>query len=274
MSRTDSTIMPIVSDTIQTVVLPSAQTDSLVITVLSDTKEEVHPTESKDLVPGWLILGIIALSIILYFGLTLIKTYIIPAFKAKSRISKIDTIWYRITVILWLAFALFSIYSLLKSSLVIASILIGLVIILGYQFLLDFCIGVYYKFEHQIRIGDHFILNDISGEIIAFRSRHLQIRSPKNEDILIPYRQLLSTAITITKQLDNLKRKTIVLEIKGEVTVALNRLRDEMTRCPWIYNPKHFKIEHIEGETYHVHLLAKEDFTLTKAEDYIKSKMG
>ena len=123
-------------------------------------------------------------------------------------------------------------------------------------------------------MNDNFILNDITGEIRAFRARHLQIVNSKNEDVLIPYRQLLNQPIVITKKVDNLKRKTIALELPGVIADNLSRLENDMARCPWIYNPKHYSIEHVKENIYHVHLLAKETFTFNKVEAYLKTKVN
>ena len=143
--------------------------------------------------------------------------------------------------------------------------------LVSHNFVIDFFIGIFYRFENQIRINDKFILGELSGKIKQFNSRHLQIVNQKNEDILIPYRNLLNQPITITKQIDDLKVKLISVSITGSVSSSLKKLNELMERCPWVYNSKNVNVEHIEGEEYKITVLAKEAFTFNKVEEYIHS---
>jgi len=273
MNNTDSIFSFLHSDSLEQVtnVVNSVSRDTIIFIVQQSATEAVN-TEPV-LISGWLFFLILGTGIGLYFLSTFIKKYIVPFFKTKYKMSKIDILWFRITTILWTAFILISIYALLKASLLISIIFFLIILLVGHQFLIDSFIGLFYKFEHQIRLKDNLSIGDLSGEITAFHIRHMQIVNAKNEDILIPYRKLLNTSILITKQVDNLKRKTITILLDGQVSGNISRLQNDMSRCPWIYNSKHYSIEHADGNNYSVHLMAKDTFTFNKVEAYLNSKV-
>ncbi len=248
-----------------------SQKDSIITHIIQLNTESTMPVEHE--ISGWLILIIIGMCMVLYFASSLIKNYIIPIFKTRYKVQVINIIWFRISVLSWAALGLFSTYLLVKASPLITVIFIVLILTLAYHFLIDFFIGIYFKFEHNIRVKDKFIFGDTSGIIKEFNTRHLRIVNSKNEEVLIPYRNLLNNAIVITKQTDNLKSKEIIIDLTGNIAENLNKLTILMKTCPWIYNEKNFSIEHKHGSQYSIIVLAKEAFTFNKVEEFIHEKI-
>ncbi len=274
MSKIDSLIHTVTEmDSLVKTLNFTSPNDTLTLKIIQEVQPPlVNLAETNDIVSGWLVLFILGMGTALFFLLSFLKRYVIPIFKTKYKASSINILWYRINVLLWLIYALFAFYLMIKASIVIALVLILSFILVSHQFLIDFFIGVYFKFENQIRVKDNFNLGDLSGEIVKFNSRHLKIVNPKSETILIPYRKLLNSPITITKLVDNLKRKTIRIQLEGPISVNLDKLKADMKRCPWVYNDKQYRIEHVSDHTYEVHIMAKEAFTFNKVEAYLMSK--
>ncbi|MFD1553945.1 mechanosensitive ion channel [Putridiphycobacter roseus] len=271
----NSDSIPAIQQTVPPIVINVRDTIINQITTNSSPLTTDHMTMDWDLsVSFWLILLITGMGLAVFFGIAFLKKYILPILKSKFKADKVKILWGRISMMIWLLFGLFSVYLLLKSSIILTSILLVLTFALFHQFFIDFFIGLYFKFEHQIKVNDHFRLDAMEGEIVAFKNRHLQLVNNKQEQLLIPYRNLLKQPIIITKQVENLAQKTIVLTLTGEVGNNLLRLNTLMEMCPWIYNPNHYNITQQENDTYQVTVRAKEIFTFSKIEAYLKDKLG
>ncbi len=271
MSKTDTIVHNATSDS-SVISVAKEINDTVVLKVIQESNSIPHIEQNAELLSGWLVLFIAGLGIALFFLTVFVKRYIAPFFKTKYKITSINILWYRISVIIWAIYILFASYLFIKSSLVLSVSLLTLIILVGHQFLFDFFIGIYFRFENQIRIRDNFVYDNVSGEITKFGVRHLKIINTENEIVLIPYRKLLNETIKITKQVDNLKRKTISIELDGPVSDNIARLENQMKRCPWIYNPKNYSITYHEDQVYYIHLLAKEEFTFNKVEAYLQDK--
>ena len=281
MSTIDTLFHTIESDSI----IPSSKINQPIIITVKDTiinqftmlnePSTINNNADWDLsVSVWLILLITGIGVGVFFGLAFLKKYILPILKAKFNYEKVKILWARISMLIWLIFGLFSVYLLLKSSLILSGALLLLTLVLFHQFFIDFFVGLYFKFEYQIKINDHFKIGTLEGEIVSFKNRHLQLVNSKQEQILIPYRNLLRESIMITKQVENLTQKVIEVQLPGEVGNNLLKLNTLMEMCPWLYNPNHYKIDHASGEKYQVTVRAKEIFTFSKIEAYLKDKLN
>ncbi len=219
-----------------------------------------------------LIIIFLGLGIGLYFLLAFLRKYILPVFVQRYKKSNIPLMWYRISVILWIVFGLLSLYVFLKSSVLITCLILSFFGLVFHQFIIDFIIGIYFRFENHIKIKDRFILNDIEGEVQSFHHRHLRVLTINNEEVLIPFRNLLQTPIRIVKHVDSSIHKHFEITLKGNTTKNLQQLETYMMMCPWVYDSKSYKIEYIENESYKISVRVKEDFTAQKIQSYIESR--
>lgn len=225
-------------------------------------------------ISAWLIIAFLGIGIGLYFLLTFLKKYILPVFVQQYKKNNIHLFWYRFNVAIWLVFSLLSLYVFLKSSVLITSLILTFTGLTFYHFIIDFIIGVYFQFENHIKVNNHFILNDIEGEVQGFYNRHLKVLTTQNEETFIPYRNFIKNPIRIVKQVDSLIQKSFVITMAGEITENTQILHKYMIMCPWIYDSKLFKIEHVKNDHYQIFFRVKEDFTAHKIESYIQSKIN
>lgn len=220
-----------------------------------------------------LTLGFIGLGVGLYFLLSFLKKYILPVFTQRYKKVNIKLFWYRFTTIIWASFGLLSLYIFLKSSILITCLILSFSGLLFHQFIIDFFLGIYFRFENNIKTNDYLILEDTEGEIQDFASCHLHVLTTKNQDIYILYRHLLKAPIKIVKQVDSLLQKSFVLQMEGEPYKNLEKLNQSMTLCPWVFDSKLYKITHTDQNNYKISVRVKEDFTANKIEAFISSKI-
>lgn len=258
------------SDEVQT-----KSVDSLVIKIEHDPiqfSNQNNATDNNASFSLWFFILFITVGIGIQFGVSMIKKYIIPFFKTRYNIESLQITWYRITLIIWLCFTLILSFQMLNINTSISLSLLLVIVIIAHQFLIDFFIGLFIKFEHQIKLNDKLILEDISGEVLKFNKRHLKVRTQSNEFILIPYRNLLSKPIVIAKKDEDLLSKILLIELEGPINENLNKLSQYMSKCPWIHNSKNYQVKHLSETTYEIHVFAKEVFTFLKIEEYINQK--
>ena len=215
----------------------------------------------------------LGLGVGIYFLLAFLKKYIIPVIVQRYQKKNIPLFWYRFTVIIWLAYSLITLYVFLKASALITIIILVFTGLLFYHFMIDFMVGVYFRFENNIKINDHFILNHTKGSVQAFCSRHLKIITNKSEEIYIPYRNLLAAPVHILKEVDSLIERQFTVNLAGETSQNLQLIQKYMNMCPWIHDSSLFKISSLKNDTYQISVRVKEEFTANKIESFIKSKI-
>lgn len=221
----------------------------------------------------FLVLAFIGFGIGLFFLIAFLRKYILPVFIQRYSQRKISLFWYRLTTIVWLLFGLFWLYQFLSASILITAVFIIILGTVFNQFLRDFIIGIYYQFENQIKIKDHLNTSTIEGEVQAFLARHLKVITVTGEEIYIPYRSLLQTPIRIIKEVDSLLENQFTVVLEGDSLKNIVLLRSYMTMCPWIYDPSLYSIVHLSNDQYRISVRVKENFTATKIESFIKSKI-
>lgn len=240
----------------------------------SDDAIQFVSTNIDNSIPALLILGLIVIAISLFSVFHILTTYIAPYLKSHYKIKRPYLMLYRIKVLSWFIFILFSFYQLVSSHIVIGfgmTIFIGL---LGINFWKDFFSGVYVKFEGRFRVGDFISLEEVSGKITRFYTRNLELNTENDEIYSIPYQQLLGTSIA--KRLNKGEERSRTISISIPLNSKHNGVRsieNMLNICPWIYSHKPSSVKKINDTDYSISIYAADNFTFQKVEEFLHEQL-
>jgi len=220
-----------------------------------------------------IIVALVGFGVGLYFLMYFLKIYILPVFIQRYKKLNIKLFWFRFSSIIWLVFGLLSLYVFIKGSVIITSITLISVGIVFHQFIYDFMLGIYFRFENNIKQSAQFRLGDIEGEVHSFKTRHIKVIDKQGEEVYIPYRNLLNAPVKIIKQVDSFIEKTFEIEIEGDPAQTSHTLQKYMTMCPWIHDRHSYQINYLNDNRYRISVRVKEAFTANKIETFIHSKI-
>tara|TARA_B100000809_G_C15013798_1_gene485927 strand:- start:176 stop:1039 length:864 start_codon:yes stop_codon:yes gene_type:complete len=281
MPKLDSTLTNTTLDSLQSIVTKEPivvhdtiyQTFDKVVEPADDAIQFVS-TNIDSSIPALLILGLIVISISLFVGFHILTNYIAPYLKAHYRINKPYLMLYRIKAISWFIFTLFSFYQLVSSHIIIGFGLTIFVGLLGINFWKDFFAGVYFKIEGRLKIDDSVTIDNISGKIISFYTRNLELITQNDEVFTVPYHKLLNTSVA--KKLNKGEERSRTITISVPVNSSNNSIKSIeciIDICPWIYSHKTSSVKKINETDFSVSIYAADNFTFQKVEEFLKQHL-
>jgi hypothetical protein len=154
------------------------------------------------------------------------------------RLKRFFNTWiFRLELVVWLAFSIYSIYRLLFSSPVITLVLILLILVLGWNFWRDVISGIIFKMGEKVKVGDTISILGEKGTIDEIGVSNLILRTHQGVQTIIPFRKLEAYSIIMEQGKDNILHYTIP-RIKMELFGGEQELKKLIMAWPWA-SPKH-----------------------------------
>ncbi|MGV6862456.1 MAG: mechanosensitive ion channel domain-containing protein [Putridiphycobacter sp.] len=266
----------VLKDTIfQTLTDTVTQTVTSIDTVIKEVPQQndslqfVSENADRD-IPFLLIFGLLFLAGVIFVTFKVLGDYVTPFLKSKYRIKRAFLFVYRLKIITWFLFTLFSFYQIVSSHLWIGISLTIFIILLGINFWKDFFVGIYHKFDGNMNIGDLISVGEVSGKIQKFNTRYIKLEADNDEVILLPYSQLLNQPISKKFGQGEVRSKKLLLSIdQGHPKNNLKNVQQVVYTCPWVYNHKPIKIIQLSDSQYEITVYASDAYTFNKIEQYL-----
>jgi hypothetical protein len=230
--------------------------------------------QTDQTIPALLILGLFILGGLIWLVFKILADYITPFLKAKYNIKRANLFIYRVKIITWILYIIFSFYQIISSQIYIGLLFTAFIILIGYNFWKDLITGILLKFSGNLNINDKITLKHISGKIQRFNVRNLQIETENDEVMFIPYRSFLEQEVSKKLNKGEMRSKKINLEVSIHHPLnSIKAIEKLLMLCPWVYSHKPTKVYQLTPTTYEVTIHAADDFTFNKIETYLKNKL-
>lgn len=204
----------------------------------------------------------------------LVRNYLFPLIESEKMIARAKILSFRFEVLAWLGFALFTLTFLLVRNPLIVSILLAVVIAVGFSFWRDFFPGLFFRLSQSYKVEDTVVFSDIRGQIEKLGWTSVQLRTDRDALVFVPYRKINDQIHTKQQAKGKLLSAKIVLPI-GDMDNNLMRSKIEkwLLNCPWAVPQQQLIVNRIEVDKIAVTVYAIDQLSLTKIEDYLLTKV-
>lgn len=182
-----------------------------------------------------MLLFVIGIIIVTFF--ILFYNFIFPAIRNR-RLKRFIRKWiYRLELLTWLSFLIYSIYRLLLASPITTIVFLTLIILLGWNFWRDILQGAILKIDDKVRPGDTISILGEKGMIETMDRRNLTLRTHQGEQMIVHYRKMEGYRIITEQGKENVVRYIISREVVNSFGGA-KELKKLIVAWPWA-SPKH-----------------------------------
>lgn len=220
------------------------------------------------------VILLLIMSIILLGLFYILRKYVLPYLGSRKAVKKARKLTYRIEVLVWLMFISFGLYQLLSDSLYITSVLLLVTILAGRNFWRDLIAGVIFRIENKFKKGDPVTFEQYNGVIDAINKRSIQIKTDKEELVLIPFRKV-SNAIFVKRQAKGkLHSAQLSLPLGAKsMDEVLPQVHEWIYQCPWAISNENVKVKTIGPGLIQVSVYAVDKASIDKTEEYLLAKL-
>lgn len=220
-----------------------------------------------------ILLGIIAAFIFGFFYV--FKRYVGPFLGSRKAIKKASVLAYRLEVLAWTVFSLFSIYLLLTDSLYITLVLLAVVMLAGINFWRDLFSGIAFRLENKFEVGDPVRFEDHNGILDNVSARNIQIKTDSEELVVIPFRKL-SNAVFVKRQAKGKLHSAKISIHVGDKNIVnvIAKISDWIYECPWAINNEKVAAKQINEFEISVTVYAIDMLSIRKTEEYLKKRLN
>lgn len=200
------------------------------------------------------------------------KRYILPVFDARKKLKKTRILVFRIEVIVWLVFALFTVTQFLTESILVTGALLIVVALIGFNFWRDFFPGLWIRLSNKYKVNSPVRFQEYSGVVNKVGITSLYLKTEEEELIFIPYHKL-SSAIFIQRQAKGkLMSSKLILQIANkDPELVIKNVDKWIQECPWAI-PQESHLATIQpGGLLNVTVYAVDNFSIGKVERHIKN---
>ncbi|MEQ8703284.1 MAG: hypothetical protein RIC19_05165 [Phaeodactylibacter sp.] len=222
--------------------------------------------------PLGLVLMLGLLGVVIYALTASLKYYGLPLVKSRRRRRQLEELLLRVSLVLWLVWAVFAFYRLLLASPVFALALTTLLAVLSWSWWADFYPGLLFKLEGDICPGDHLNYEGKTYQIQAMRARSLKLIGEDGGVLVLPYRLLRAPAIYQSVEKTALAPFTFEVECEGPN--ALQRLEQLLAASPWTAPAYPAKVVQVAAHTYRITAYAPDEQIQQRQEQYIRQQMA
>lgn len=183
-----------------------------------------------------------------YFILRVIRRYLFVVIKSEKWITKITSIWGKISLITWVLVWLLSLVFLLNKSFLITVVMLALFMVIGGRYWRDILAGLTVKFEDRISKGDYLTKDEYEGVVQQMGVRGILIRMKNGENAFIPYRNLTDFRVRKLDRGVKNELNTVMVQFKPDISMdlAMEKLRIEILQIPYTLLTQSVQIEVVE----------------------------
>ena len=221
-------------------------------------------------IPTLLILGLVVIGVSLAVGFKILTNYIAPYLKSHYKIKQPYLMLYRVKVLVWFLFIVFSFYQLISSHLIIGLSLVIFIGLLGFTFWKDFFTGILVKLENRLKPNDYISINGVKGKIRKLKIRNLEYITQNDEIFILPYSKLSELSVAKRLNKGEERSRTITLKInENSPNNSIKAIEGILAICPWIYSHKTTTVKKISATEYNVSIYVADNSTLQKVEAFL-----
>ncbi len=204
----------------------------------------------------------------------LVRNYLFPLIESEKMIARAKILSFRIEVLFWLGFTLFTLTFLLVRNPLIVSILLAVVAAVGFSFWRDFFPGLFFRLSQSYKVEDTVVFSDIKGQIEKLGWTSVQLRTDRDALVFVPYRRISDQIHTKQQAKGKLLSAKIVLPI-GDMDNDLmhSKIEKWLMNCPWAVPQQQLIVNRIETDKIAVTVYAIDQLSLSKIEDYLLTKV-
>jgi small-conductance mechanosensitive channel len=220
------------------------------------------------------VLLLLIIGAILFGFFYVLRNYVIPFLGSRKAVKKGKLLTYRIEVFLWFVFTIFGLYQLLSDSLYITSVIVAIIILAGRNYWRDIIAGIIFKVENKFQERDPVRYENYNGVLDKIGRRNIQIKTDKEELVLIPFRKV-SSAIFIKRQAKgklHSAQLSLPLGAKSSEEVMEN-IHDWIYQCPWSIVKENTSVKAIGPGLIQVSVYAVDKASIDKTEEFLLHKI-
>lgn len=191
---------------------------------------------------------VFAIAIVFFVILRLVSSYF-PVLTGKRKIRKVFLkVFPVVQMFFWVAFAFWAFDQLFHTMAVYpiltGSLIILMVVLIGWYFLRDFVSGIILKAENAFETGQQIQTAEFSGTLKKLGYRTMEIANSEGEHVKIPYSLLTGQKIVKPAETGNWTEQLIMLKISSayppEKIQSILKIR--ILEMPWIVTDSKIKI--------------------------------
>jgi hypothetical protein len=188
---------------------------------------------------------------LLYVLMYIISHYGILLLSSEKAHRKMERIWPKIEVILWITYGFAAlVYLLNKSPLVTGVLFIGLAIA-GWRYWRDLIYGIVGRIENRINLGDHLSKPNVDGDVQHLGLLGLRLKLNSGDFLFVRYRNLDEYQIRKVSMDSHLHLATINLRLKADkkVDVLNEMIYHDLLELPYVLVTRKIAVNLIHANT-------------------------
>ena len=222
---------------------------------------------------GTMIFILIIAAILMGFFF-LMKKYIVPYIGSRRDKKRAKLYLYRIEVVSWIAFTLFSIYQLMVDSIYITSALLIVIILAGINFWRDLFAGIAFRLENKFELRDPVKYENYSGTLDNISKRNISIKTDKEELVTIPFRKLTSAIFIKRQAKEKLHSTQLTLHLGTQsAEEVLPKIDQWIFECPWTIDNENANTKVIGGGLIQLTVYAVDNDSIRKTEEFLQQRI-
>ncbi|MEZ4883813.1 MAG: mechanosensitive ion channel [Chitinophagales bacterium] len=184
-------------------------------------------------IPLSMLMLIVVIGILIFLAFNLYKKLMLPTLLKRDDAAqkKLD----RVELLVWGGFFEVVIYYCLKTSLLVTSVWLFLILVVFFDFWRNFFAGIVLRFGGHFQLGDSITFNGYSGRVTHFGNSTLKMVTAEGEEILSPYRLVNKEVKIAQKNKPKTVFKTLKIEDLSENASDLQQVISNVVYAnPWI----------------------------------------
>ncbi len=238
------------------------------------TKENAQVFPDQRFVGFDSFLLILTIAGVIFGFFYLIRNYLFPLLESEKMLIKMKLLSFRIEVLAWASFSLFTLTFLLVRKPLIILIMLLVAGLIGFSFWRNFFPGLFFRLSQSYKVEDTVVFNEVKGQIEKIGLTAVQLRTDREELVSIPYRKIVDQVHAKQQAKGKLLSTKIVLPI-GEMDGDKLQTTVEkwLKNCPWAVPQQQLIMNRIESDKISVTVYAIDQRSLSKIERYLLNKV-
>jgi|GEM_PF-2691627 len=217
---------------------------------------------------------ILAIGGVIFGFFYLIRNYLFPLLESEKMLAKMKVLSFRIEVLAWTSFALFTLTFLVVRNPIVISIILIIATLIGFSFWRNFFPGLFFRLSQAYKVEDTVVFDAVKGQIEKIGLTAVQLRTEHEALVSIPYMKIVDQVHAKQQAKGKLLSTKIVLPIGDRDTETMYKNLEKWLRnCPWAIPQQQLIMNRIEHDKIAVTVYAIDQYSLSKIERYLLNKV-
>lgn len=198
-------------------------------------------------IPIFQMFSMLLVGVFIFFVFRIINTYIFPLKQDKQEYDKL--LWQRIQIILWIVYALVFFTILFYENQLLTTVLVAVIIGLGWQYWSNVFSGILIKLNNDLRVGDSIETDFVSGKIKKINISQSILKNETGEIIVIPNNKLKQSVRKHQNQKSD--NNAHVFIIKSD-KLTYDDVYKLALNCPYLVANQNINIERVQEDKFQI----------------------